>query len=188
MKSIAPDERVTKTINKLEKALFKLLKENKTSTISITQLCKEAKIYRSTFYSYFLSIDDLLEYFKDKYIKEFKIEIQQNYEYPDKIYDFYIRLLNKIYLNQELFYCLYTYDNTWIMDKTLEASLNAMVPVDEKALLTETEIQLIKTFNSYGCNGIIREWLINDCKENIETVAKILYQCSTVNLHIVKKR
>ena len=173
MKTIAPDERVTKTIKKLEKSLFKLLKENKTSTISITQLCKEANIYRSTFYSYFLSIEDLLEYFKDKYIKEFKVEIQQNYEYPEKIYDFYIRLLNKIYSKKEIFYCLYTYDNTWIMDKTLEASLNAMVPVDDKAFLTETEIQLIKTFNSYGCNGIIREWL---------------YKCSTVNLHIAHKK
>ena len=184
MKALAPDERVNKTINKLEKALFRLLKANRTNEITIKQLCEEAHIYRSTFYTYFKSIDDLLEYFQDKYIKEFKVEIQHNYEHPEKIYDFYVRLLKKIYLNQEIYFCLYTYDNNWMMGKSLDASLKALVPINEKKPLSESELMLIKTFNCYGCNGLIREWLINDCKDSIEDVAKVLYKCSTMNLHI----
>ena len=187
MKVLAPDERVNKTIGKLEKALFRLLKVNKTNEITIKQLCDEANIYRSTFYTYFKSIEDLLEFFQNKYIKEFKIDIQHNYEHPEKIYDFYVRLLNKIYLNQEIYYCLYTYDNTWMMRKSLDASIDAMIPMNEKEPFTDKELKLIKTFNCYGCNGIIREWLIDDCKDRIEDVARALYTCSTMNLRIFIK-
>ena len=39
----------------------------------------------------------ILEYLQNKYISAFKIEIKNNYENPQDIYDFYLRLLNKIY-------------------------------------------------------------------------------------------
>lgn len=184
MKTPAPDERVNKTIRKLEKALFKLLKNNNGKDITILRLCEEANIYRSTFYTYFKSIDELLEYLQNKYISAFKIEIKNNYENPQDIYDFYIRLLNKIYSNQEIYYCLYIYNYSWMFEKTLTAAIDAMIPVNNNAPLTQTELKLIKTFNSYGCNGIIREWLLNDCEDRIEDVAKALYTCSTTNLRI----
>lgn len=184
MKTPAPDKRVDKTIAKLERALFKLLKNNDGNDITVLRLCEEAKIYRSTFYSYFKSIDELMEFLQNKYITEFKIEIKNNYEKPEEIYDFYIRLLNKIYSRQEIYYCLYIYNFTWMFEKTLTAAIDAMIPKNENMPLTQTELKLIKTFNSYGCNGVIREWLLNDCKDKIEDVAKALYTCSTVNLHI----
>lgn len=184
MKTPAPDERVNKTIKKLEKALFKLLKNNSSTEITIMQLCNEADIYRSTFYTYFKSIEELLEFFQNKYINDFKMDIRHNYEHPDEIYDFYVRLLNKIYANQEIYFCLYTYNNTWIMEKTLNAAINAMIPENVDNPLTPKELKLIKTFNAYGCNGIIREWLVDECSDSIEDVANALYVCSTTNLRI----
>ena len=73
------------------------------------------------------------------------------------------------------------------MEKTLNAAINALVPKNDKHPLSQKELRLIKTFNSYGCNGIIREWLLHNCEDKIEDVAKTLYLCSTTNLHIETK-
>lgn len=69
-----PDERIIKTI---EKALFHLLQEYKLCDISIKQLYDIAHINRSTFYSYFHSLDELLEFYQNYYIDLFYKEINQ---------------------------------------------------------------------------------------------------------------
>ncbi|MGN1343578.1 MAG: TetR/AcrR family transcriptional regulator [Traorella sp.] len=186
MKTIAPDKRVEKTIKKLEKALFELLKEKKTTDITIQELCEKASIHRSTFYDYFKSIDDLFEYFQNKYIQEFKKSVRNNYDHPENIYQFYVSLLEHIYQHQQIYYCLYNYNNVWMMDKTLSLAMQSLVPLNKEKRLTSKEIKLIKIYNSYGCNGIIREWINNDCKDPIEDIASCLYMCSTMNLHINK--
>ena len=49
MKNIAPDLRVTKTMKKLETALFHLLSSRTLDEISVKTLCQEASVNRSTF-------------------------------------------------------------------------------------------------------------------------------------------
>ena len=55
------NQRVKLTIRLLQESLIKLLKDNSLYDITITELCQEAEINRSTFYKYYNSIRGLYE-------------------------------------------------------------------------------------------------------------------------------
>lgn len=58
------------TKERIKKAFIKLYKENRIEKITISQLTKEAKVYRGTFYYYYTDIYDLLEQIEEKFFKE----------------------------------------------------------------------------------------------------------------------
>lgn len=60
------DLRIIKTKESLRNALLKLLEEKPLEQISISELCREAKINRGTFYLHYDNVDALFEeYFRD---------------------------------------------------------------------------------------------------------------------------
>ncbi|MGI2326792.1 TetR/AcrR family transcriptional regulator [Planococcus sp. YIM B11945] len=60
------DLRVVKTKEALKEAMVELLKEKTLKSISITEVCRKAKVNRGTFYSHYGQVEDLFEdYFKD---------------------------------------------------------------------------------------------------------------------------
>ena len=65
------DIRVQKTIKNIEDTFLHLLKEKSFVNITIKDICDEAMISRSTFYSHYKDKYDLLEYFFDKLISNF---------------------------------------------------------------------------------------------------------------------
>ena len=58
------------TKERIKKAFIKLYKENRIEKITISQLTKEAKVYRGTFYYYYTDIYDLLEQIEERFFKE----------------------------------------------------------------------------------------------------------------------
>lgn len=54
----------------LKKALIKLLTKHSLMQISVKKLCQEAGIGRSTFYSHYSNIDELLKEIEDDLVKE----------------------------------------------------------------------------------------------------------------------
>ncbi|MCD7920160.1 MAG: TetR/AcrR family transcriptional regulator C-terminal domain-containing protein [Clostridiales bacterium] len=54
------DRRITNTKNALEAAFFRLLDHKTPKQISITELCNEAKINRSTFYAHYTGYEEFL--------------------------------------------------------------------------------------------------------------------------------
>ncbi|CDM68411.1 TetR family transcriptional regulator [Clostridium bornimense] len=58
------------TKERIKKAFIKLYKENRIEKITISQLTKEAKVYRGTFYYYYKDIYDLLEQIEGRFFKE----------------------------------------------------------------------------------------------------------------------
>ena len=57
------DIRILKTKNKLYKAFISLIDKERIKDITVLELCKEAKVNRTTFYKYYLDVDD----FTNKY-------------------------------------------------------------------------------------------------------------------------
>ena len=55
------DLRVQKTLQAIEQAFFQLLLEKDLAKITVSELCRRAKILRKTFYSYYDSIGELLQ-------------------------------------------------------------------------------------------------------------------------------
>lgn len=175
-------------MSKLEIALFNSLKKHTINEITITLLCKEASINRSTFYTYFHSITELLDYFQEQYIKQFLREIKQQWITVDDITNYYFQLLQHIYENKSIFYCLYVYDNTiGFIDRTATLSIDNLTPISkEYPAISKQDRLFVKMFNSYGCNGIIKLWLMNDCEEPVSDMAELLFRYTTRTLLINK--
>lgn len=96
MKTIAPDLRAAKTMKKLRNALFHLLSSKTLDEISVKMLCQEASVNRSTFYAYFRSISELLDYFDERYIKKFCQDIRQQWDCAPGIRKYFLQLLQYI--------------------------------------------------------------------------------------------
>lgn len=99
------DIRVQKTIKNIEDTFLHLLKEKSFVNITIKDICDEAMISRSTFYSHYKDKYDLLEYFFDKLISNFTA-VATNY-FCDKSMTLKIKtageLLNYVYENADIF-------------------------------------------------------------------------------------
>ena len=99
------DIRVQKTIKNIENTFLHLLKEKSFVNITIKDICDEAMISRSTFYSHYKDKYDLLEYFFDKLISNFTA-VATNY-FCDKSMTLKIEtageLLNYVYENADIF-------------------------------------------------------------------------------------
>lgn len=72
------DLRVTKTKEALRKSLIELLNEKPLESISITEICRKAKINRGTFYLHYAQIENLFE----EYFKEIMEDLAESYQEP----------------------------------------------------------------------------------------------------------
>lgn len=170
------DVRIGKTFKKLEKAMCTLLKENELGEVSISMLCKEAGINRSTFYSYFKSVPELLHYLQKKYIEELTHQMSRYWGYRHDILLFYQDILTYIEKNKEIFYCLYSSDTNGFIDQTIASAVTQKkLPNFNYPKISQEDLNYVRIFTSYGINGIIKHWLMGNCKEPSEYIANLMY-------------
>ncbi|HZG72150.1 MAG TPA: TetR/AcrR family transcriptional regulator C-terminal domain-containing protein [Chondromyces sp.] len=72
------DLRIVKTKEALHHALLELLNEKALEDISISEICRKAKINRGTFYLHYNQIEDLFE----EYFKEITADLARSYQEP----------------------------------------------------------------------------------------------------------
>ena len=72
------DLRVVKTKEALHHSLLELLNEKNLEVISISEICRKAKVNRGTFYLHYSKIEDLFE----EYFKEITSDLADSYQEP----------------------------------------------------------------------------------------------------------
>ncbi|MFP5115523.1 TetR/AcrR family transcriptional regulator [Bacillaceae bacterium C204] len=72
------DLRIVKTKEALHNALLELLKEKSLEIISISEICRKARVNRGTFYLHYAQIEDLFE----EYFKEITADLARSYQEP----------------------------------------------------------------------------------------------------------
>ena len=65
------NKRKRESVEKIEKAFINLLQTKEINQISVTEICKETGLNRSTFYASFIDIYDLADKLKEKLEEEF---------------------------------------------------------------------------------------------------------------------
>lgn len=187
MKNPAPDLRVDRTIHKLEAALFLLIQQSTVNDITVTRLCKQAGIHRTTFYDYFHSVSDLLEYLTDQHIQAFEKGVQKYLLRSPNIHDYYHWLLTYIKEHQSVFYCLYAFDSrTDFLKKSdffsLRQDNNQLM--DEYIPISPADPLFLRTFSQYGAHSVIKRWLMGGCQEPVDEVVELLssYLCRLFQL------
>ena len=156
------NKRKRESLEKIEKSFINMLQSKGINQISVTDICKDTGLNRSTFYANFIDIYDLADKLKEKLEAEFSSQFSKKEQQNS------LTMFKHIYDNQ-LFYKTYFklgYDekhSAYIYDTEMA----------EKYLEDENIKYHIEFFKS-GLNAIIKMWLAGGCKETPEEMDKIL--------------
>lgn len=154
---------------KIEKIFIELLQTKEIKDISISELCKIAKVNRSTFYKSYLDINDLIDKIRIRIINEFLSVYEDEWNNKEHSYNF-LKLFKHIKDNQ-IFYKTYfklQFDltNPYFYKIDDEEILKFFDNINHK----EYHIEFFKA----GITAIIKRWLNNGCKESPEEIDEII--------------
>ena len=161
------NKRRKETRDKISKVFINLLQTKEINEISVTDICKQAKINRSTFYVNYLDIYDLADKIGQELEQEVTFLYQEEKDTQTNSNNF-LKLFKHIKDNQ-IFYNTYfklKMDQNFII-REYDYNLS-------KKLYNDKYIDYHMEFFKAGLNAIIKKWLDNGCQETPEEIENIL--------------
>lgn len=166
------DRRVKYTKALLKKALVELLKEDHISKISVTALCDEADVNRSTFYAHYTDQFDLLRQIEDEVIYNLKVFLEQYVDDRMPITEQNLKgILEYAKANSDLFVVLLGENVDYGFHNDL-MELVELIPFQYDAEKSKKEYLL--TFAITGCISILYKWLVEGREETPEEMANLM--------------
>ena len=160
--NVKNNRRKRESIEKIEKSFVNMLQNREINQISVTDICKDTGLNRSTFYANFLDIYDLADQLRKKLENDFGEQFKHNGQRNA------LTMFRHIYNNQ-LFYKTYFklgYDEKHqVMTYDIKEA--------EKYFSNKSIKYHIEFFRN-GLNAIIKMWLAGGCKETPEEMTEIL--------------
>lgn len=174
-----------------DEALIHLLQDKDIEYITIKELCKKAGVNRSTFYLHYENINDLVEettnYIKNKFLNYFN---EGTIGIIDKIKTAPLEellLIEKKYLtpyltfvkeNKKIFKAAFNNPNGMkISSRYNHLKKYIIIPILERFNVSKKEQDYLITFYINGTMSIIKEWLKNECKDDITDIENIIIKC-----------
>ena len=172
------NKRKKESQQKIEEIFIDLIQMKQINEITVTDLCKKAKLNRSTFYANYMDIYDLANKIREKLDLEvkgfFKEEMEKQYNS-----DNFLKLFYHIKSNQALYKTYFKLD----MDKS--NSINEYDYNLYKYFYNDKYIDYHINFFKAGLNAILKMWLDNGCKESPEEINEIIiseYEGKNINI------
>ena len=179
------------TAVRFDKALLSLLEKKPFEFVTISELCEEAGVNRSTFYLHYENTADLLKeataYVLDNFASYFSVDMESiasKYENCDLQE---LNFINEKYLhpylsfikeNQRLFTAVLsqptTFDSKVIFQRLFDDVFN---PILDRFHYPRDEQHYVMMFYLNGITAIITEWLRDGCSKSIEDVSTIIHYC-----------
>ena len=179
------------TAVRFDKALLSLLEKKPFEYVTISELCEEAGVNRSTFYLHYENMADLLReaisYVIENFTSYFSVDMENitskyaNCDLQE------LNFINEIYLhpylafvkeNQRLFLAVLsqptTFDSKLIFQKLFD---NIFKPILDRFHYPTDEQKYVMMFYLNGITAIISEWLNDDCQKSIEDISCIIHYC-----------
>ena len=165
--NISNNKRRKETRDKISKVFITLLQTKEINEISVTDICKLAKINRSTFYVNYLDIYDLADKIR-QYLEQDVFSLYQEERDTNHNSNDYLKLFKHIKDNQ-IFYK--TYFKLKMDQNIISQEYDYQL---SKELYDDKYIDYHMEFFKAGLNAIIKKWLSNGCKESPEEIESIL--------------
>ena len=173
------NQRYQSTEDKIQRALFSLLKFRNYNDISIKELCYEAGINRSSFYAHYQDVNDLMIKIEQKLSKNIMSIFSPNIVWDEEIF---VKLFEFLYQNKD-FYKAYlcTNEQTFMEKNDFMSFINIVNSNNIASNYAPTERLYHMAFFAGGIKAMSKSWIMSGCKETPEQMAKILTQEYTQN-------
>ena len=179
------------TAVRFNKALLSLLEKKPFEFVTISELCEEAGVNRSTFYLHYENTADLLKeamaYVLDNFASYFSVDLESiasKYENCDLQE---LNFINEKYLhpylsfikeNQRLFAAVLSQPTTFDSKAMFQRLFDDVFhPVLNRFHYPKDEQHYVMMFYLNGITAIITEWLKDACSKSIEEISSIIHYC-----------
>lgn len=162
-------------------ALLRLLDTKTLDKITIRELCDEAGVNRSTFYSHYDTIEDILEETRKIIVDEFVEKMEQKREYGEgdgNILPDYLELIKR----HRNFYKVHMEATSPLSftdlfrDRIME-NLKAKQDA-EGAEVDENRVHYMVRYYLLGIYAVIKEWVNGGCEEPVDYIYGIIHECT----------
>ena len=174
----------------MDEALILLLEKKEYSFITVKEICEKAGVNRSTFYLHYETMDDLvsecIEYVGNKINKKFSNKVINKQIIKDSKLedlllitpDYLLPYLEFLKENKAIYKIAYSQPNVLKEQQVVNHLYkNIFEPILNRFFIPINEQKYIMNFYLSGIGSVMMEWIKNDCKEDKQTIVKILTRC-----------
>lgn len=176
-------KKYSNTAVKMNQALISLMEKQSFDTITIKDLCEKAGVNRSTFYSHYQNLGELLEETR-RYIISLFVEEYQGMEPSIEHYrclsdEFLVPYLQVFRKYRHIFMISDFHPATYqLSQEHLKLFEEVTVPLcRENGIESLIEIQYLSRYYMAGCHAIIMQWLERNCMESIADISTLIRNC-----------
>lgn len=174
------DRRILKTKRAIYEALVELMQKKNLNSITVTELAAAANINRKTFYTYYSTVNDVLDEVINELIsslKDLMYAMSEDYNMlsPQTLFAF----LNTIMSDADIVRALFTSDNGNMLFNKLqkalqETLLKELIDNDIKMNIPPEQYPLISSFVAGGMIYVYYEWITNPNGTSLDEMARTL--------------
>lgn len=179
------------TAVRFDKALLSLLDKKSFEFITVSEICAEADVNRSTFYLHYENTCDLLEetikYVIEDFASYFSVDVRSietkfaDNDLKDLIYiseQYLLPYLTYVKEHQNIFTAAVSQPITFCTDD-LDKRLfdNIFCPILERFHYPTNIRKYVMRFYLNGITAILMEWLKDGCQKSIEEISEIIHIC-----------
>ena len=171
------------TAVKMNQALISLMEKKSFDSITIKELCQEADVNRSTFYSHYQNLSELLEetrgYIIGLFVREMdgsELTMEDYRSLSDKFLIPYLRVFQQ---NRHIFLISDLHPGTYRRRSELQDFFQQItLPICVSFGITDlTTIRYLTDYYNAGTQAIVMEWLQNGCQESISYISSLIRFC-----------
>ena len=179
------------TAVRFDKALLSLLEKKPFEYVTISELCEETGVNRSTFYLHYENTSDVLKeataYVLDNFASYFSINMESitskfascDLQELNFINEKYLHpYLSFIKENQRLFSAVLSQPTAFDSGAIFQGLFdNIFNPILDRFCFPRDEQHYVMMFYLNGITAIITEWLKEDCQKSIADISTIIHYC-----------
>lgn len=164
--------RYLSTEEKIQNALFSLLRFRKYNDIAIKELCYEAGINRSSFYAHYQDINDLMIQTEARLSKEITKIFDPSKKWTEEVF---VELFEFIFKNR-VFYSSYlaTNEQTFMEKNDFTKFVDIVNHNVTNIGINSNDKIYHMAFFAGGLKALCKSWLNRNCPETPQQLAKIL--------------
>ena len=175
MKAQSENRRVRMTKRLMKDALLNLLERTELSRISVTAVCEEADVNRSTFYSYYTSPSELLRELEQEVLDRIPAPAApQERQGEENLLRTTGAFFDYVRENERVFRILFSESlnaafSAWIVDLLCAQMISGVEGTDEAS------VHFRRLYIAYGTVGMLREWIDAGFPVSSRKIAEMMY-------------